>query len=253
MKKVILFSLNLIILTSCKSYFVNQYFKKVGVFDNKIKLEKISNAEKEIMFIGMHHIGKEEFYNDVKIKVDSLLKEDYIFFVEGIGSQFTNKTNLTKEDSVILIDIAYKFRKALGKNLISKSMNSDYINLFKEKGIKIKEKLVKQPSYLEFGLTQKSAINYDLTVEEILEKYEHKYGKITLEACDYETKYYEKSKCSVKADSKIYDEFITLERNNNVITHILNEKKTKIAIIYGKNHFIGIKDSLQKLGYTLKE
>ena len=237
--------------TSCKSYIANEYFKSVGVYDNKIKLEKMTYNNSEIIFFGMHHIGKEEFYDDVKKKTDSLLKEDYIFYIEGISSQFADKTNLTKEDSITLIDLSYKFRKILGKPLVAKNMESDYIKLFKEKGIRIKENLIKQPSYSQFGLSKKNAIITDLTVEKILENYENKYGKVILESCDYETKFHEESTCKIEPDKKIYDEMIMRDRNNSVITHILKEKKSKIAIIYGKAHFIGIKDSLQKLGYKI--
>ncbi|SEQ13756.1 hypothetical protein [Flavobacterium urocaniciphilum] len=251
MKKIIQFLIILTLSVSCKSYLVNQYFKRVGVFDKKLKLEKISNGDKEIVLFGMHHIGKEEFYNDVKLKVDSLLKKDYLFYIEGISSKFAGKTNLTKEDSIALIELSYKFRKVLGSPLVSKNLNSDYLNLFKEKGIKIKENLIKQPTYTEFGLSQKNAINSDLTVEKLLEIYEDKYGKIILEPCDYETKFYDKSTCNTKTDTKIYDELMKTERNNSVISHILKEEKSKIAIIYGKAHFIGIKDSLQKLGYKI--
>jgi hypothetical protein len=249
--KKILITLTIIILTSCKSYIANEYFKSVGVYDNKIKLEKLTYNDSEIIFFGMHHIGKNEFYDDVKKKTDSLLKEDYIFYIEGISSQFADKKNLTKEDSIALIEISYKFRKILGKPLVAKNMESDYIKLFKEKGIKIKENLIKQPSYLQFGLSQKNAIITDLTVEKILENYEKKYGKVVLDSCDYDTKFYEESTCPRKSQKKFFDELIIQDRNNNIISHILKEKKTKIAIIYGKAHFIGIKDSLQKLGYKI--
>lgn len=241
----------LILVSSCKSYLANYYFKKIGVFDKNIKLEKATNNDKEIVFFGMHHIGKEEFYNDVKYKVDSLVQLGYYFYVEGINSQFTGKTNITATDSAILIDLAYKFRKISGSPLISKKLNSDYLTFFKEKGIKIKEKLVKQPKYLELGLTEVNSKNTDLSLEKILENYEKKYGKVVLESCDYETKFHEESTCLVKPDKKIYDEMMMKDRNNSIINNILNEKKSKIAIIYGKAHFIGVKDSLQKLGYKI--
>ncbi len=249
--KKILITLSILLFTSCKSSIANYYFQKIGVFDNKIKLETLTNNNKEIVLFGMHHIGKEEFYNDVKSKVDSLIKKDYFFYVEGINSQFSGKTNLTKEDSILLIDLAYKFRKISGGPFISKKLNSDYLTLFKEKGIKIKENLIKQPKYKEFGLSEINSKNTDLSLEKILENYENKYGKVILESCDYDTEFHNESTCSKKPDKKIYDEMMMRDRNNSVISHILNEKKTKIAIIYGKAHFVEIKDSLQKLGYKI--
>jgi hypothetical protein len=249
--KNISITLSILLLTSCKSFIANYYMKSVGIYDNKIKLEKLSNNNKEIVLFGMHHFGKNEFYNDVKTKVDSLIKKDYFFFVEGVNSQFSGKTNLTKEDSIVLFDLAYKFRKINGKPLISEKLNTDYLSFFKEHGIRIKENLIKQPSYLEFGLSEINSKNTDLSIEKILENYEKKYGKIVLESCDFNTKFYEKSTCSKKPDKKIYDEMMMQDRNNSIISHVLTENKSKIAIIYGKAHFVEIKDSLQKLGYKV--
>jgi len=249
--KKILVSLTFLFLTSCKSFVANYYLKSVGVFDEKLKLEKLTTSNKEIVFFGMHHIGKEEFYNDVKTKIDSLIKKEFFFYLEGINSEFTGKTNLSPKDSLVLIDMALKFRKISGVPLISKKLNSDYLTLFKENGIKIKENLVKQPKYFELGLTEKESKNTDLSLEQILENYEKKYGKVILESCDFDTKFHEETTCKTEPDKKLYDEMMMSDRNNSVITHILKEKKSKIAIIYGKAHFIGIKDSLQKLGYKI--
>jgi hypothetical protein len=250
MKKIFFTFCILLLLTSCKSYFANQYFKNVGVYDNKIKLEKISFQDKEIVFFGMHHIGKQEFYADVKVKVDSLLNEEYFFYTEGITSQFTGKEKLTSQDSIVLIDLAYRFRKISGKPLISKNIDSDYLTYFRENGIKIEEKIIMQPSYNELGLSNKNSINSDLKIEEILNLYEAKNGKIVLTDCDYSTPFFEKSICKENVDKKNYDIFIIDERNNSVISHILNDKRKKIAIIYGKNHFIGIKEELLKNGFV---
>lgn len=248
MKKFTLLFLFLLC-TSCKSFLTNYYLKSIGIYDKSIQLEKIANANQEIIFFGMHHIGKEEFYTDVNTKIDSLQKKGYFFYVEGVKSQIRDIKNPTKEDSVKQIEVAYKFRKINGKPLISKKLNTDYLTYFKENGIKIKEKIIKQPSYLEFGLTEVNSKNTDLSIVQILENYEKKYGKIVLESCDYETKFYEESICLKKTDQRIYDEMLMQDRNNSVITSILNEKRSKLAIIYGKAHFVGIKDSLEKLGY----
>ena len=49
----------------------------------------------------------------------------------------------------------------------------------------------------------------------------------------------------------MFNEFITHYRNGVIINKINQNKNAKIAIVYGKNHFVGIKDSLQKLGYKI--
>jgi hypothetical protein len=252
MIKNILFVTTLIlILTSCKSYLINNYFKSIGVYDAKIKLEKLSSNDKEIVLFGMHHIGKNEFYEDVKSKIDSLKKLDYLFYIEGIKSNFGGKNKLSKQDSIVIIDMAYKFRKISGKPLISKNLETDHLKILKDKGIKVDYNLVQQPSYSELGISPEFYKNTDLKVEELLEMYENKYGKIILESCDYNTKYYENSICKNKLDKNLFTPFFVDERNNSILRHITNENKNKIAIIYGKEHFIGVKDSLQKLGYII--
>lgn len=144
MKKSILFVTILILLfTSCKSYLINNYFKSIGVYDDKIRLEKLTVGDKEIVLFGMHHIGKNEFYEDVKSKIDSLKKQDYLFYTEGIKSNFVGKNKLSKQDSIVIIDIAYKFRKISGKPLISKDLETDHLKILRDKGIKVDYDLIK--------------------------------------------------------------------------------------------------------------
>lgn len=72
-----------------------------------------------------------------------------------------------------------------------------------------------------------------------------------MESCDYNTKFYENSICKNKLGKKRFTPFLVDERNNSILRHIANENKNKIAIIYGKEHFNGVKDSLLKLGYKI--
>jgi hypothetical protein len=249
MKKVFPIILIVLLSISCKSYIVNSYFKLMGVYDTKVKLEKLYFQEKEIIFLKMHHIGKQEFYDDVKAKIDSLKNENYYFFVEGITSQqLTGKKSLTKEDSIVFKDLAYKLRKVTGQPSITKNGDLDKLSEYQNKGIKFKEKLVNQPTYNILGLTSKNSKITDITVEDILKRYEKKYGEIVLNPCDFQTPFYEKTNCTEKVDKQTYQTFIIDERNNIVIDNILKENNNKIAIIFGEGHFIGIKDGLQKSG-----
>jgi hypothetical protein len=249
MKKVFPIILIVLLSISCKSHIVNSYFKLMGVYDTKVKLEKLYFQEKEIIFLKMHHIGKQEFYDDVKAKIDSLKNENYYFFVEGITSQqLIGKKNLTKEDSIVFKDLAYRLRKITGQPLVSKNGDMDRLSEYESRGIKFKEKLVNQPTYINLGLSLNNSKITDITIEDILKRYEKKYGEIVLKPCDFQTPFYEKTVCKDKVNNKIYQEFILDERNNVVIDNILKENNNKIAIIFGEGHFIGIKDGLQKIG-----
>jgi len=107
---------------------------------------------------------------------------------------------------------------------------------------------------MELGLKNNLSENVDATMDELIRAYEIKYGKIILEEYDFRTKlldYYDPNKCKYKINKKMFDEFVVNFRNNIVIKKIKQNKNSKIAIIYGKAHFVGIKDSLQKMGYKI--
>jgi len=238
MKKLLFFTV-LILINGCSSYIVNKSFKQMGVYDDYAKVDKLSNNNKAVVFIPMHHIGTKSFYNDVTKKVDSL---------ENLGFYFyTEKVTQTKNDSIAFL----KLRKLTGVPFTNK--RTDYLALFDsmyDGKIKYKKELIDQPSYKYFGVDSLKSKNVDVTISEIIHYYETKHGEIKLEKCDYETAMNTKSVCKGKSiNKKNVDDVILTFRNKHVIDELQKDKQTKIAIIYGAGHFIGIKEELLKLGY----
>ena len=91
----------------------------------------------------------------------------------------------------------------------------------------------------------------DVTIEDIVVYYENKYSKILLEPCDFETTLFQVSTCEdEKMNKEIRQDVILNYRNQVVIKEIISDPKKKIAIIYGKGHYEGIKEGLIKEGYT---
>lgn len=249
-KTLLLFGLLII---SCKSYIANEYFKSVGVFDNDLKLEKLSNDNNEIVLFGMHHIGTEKFYNNVRKKVDSLTNLNYKIFYEMILTDNIKSNDSIRQKSIDTT-MTLKFRKAFGLSGLSKKGSSNYVEFFKEKGIRIKKELIQQPKLKDLGLANNLSENVDATMDELIKAYEIKYGNIVLEDYDFNTSLfdnYDRNKCKYKINKKVFDEFVLHYRNGIVLNKINQEKDSKIAIIYGKAHFIEIKDSLHKLGYKM--
>lgn len=252
MKNNFLILLIILIFTSCKSYIANSYFENNGIYDEKVKLEHLK-GKNDIVLIPMHHLGLQSFYNDVQNKVDSLVNNNHIVFYEMIMTK-NSKSKDSSQQKLIDTIMVLKFRKAFGLLGMSKNGSSNYKDFFKEKGIKIKKELVPQPKLSALGLTCTSCENVDATMDELIESFEEKYGEIILEEYDLKTPFYEtydKNKCKIKVNKKNFDEFVVHYRNNKIIEQINRNNNKKIAIVYGKNHFIGIKDSLQKLGYKL--
>jgi hypothetical protein len=251
-KSILLILLFASLFTSCKSYFINDFFEREGIYDETSKIEKL-RGENEIIIIPMHHIGTENFYKNVRKKTDSLTNLNYKIFYEMILTD-NIKSNDSIKQQLIDTTMALKFRKAFGLLGLSKKGTTNYVDFFKERGIKIKKNIVAQPSLTELGLKNNLSENVDATMDELIRAYEIKYGAIILENYDFKTKLldkYDPNKCKYKINKKMFDEFIVYYRNSIVIKKINQNKDTKIAIIYGKAHFVGIKDSLQKLGYKI--
>lgn len=253
MKKLLLFlTVTSLVFTSCKSYLMNNFLEREGIYEETPMIEKII-GENEIIIIPMHHIGTENFYTNVRKKIDSLTNLKFKIFYEMI---FTDnmKSNDSSIQEITDTTMIIKFRKAFGLPGISSNGATNYVDFFKEKGIKIKKNLIPQPSLTDLGLKNKLSENVDATMEELIRAYENKYGSIILEEYDLKTKLfddYDRNKCKYKIDKQMFNEFIRHYRNCIVINKINQNKNEKIAIIYGKAHFVEIKDSLQKLGYRI--
>ena len=236
MKKFIPLLFILSIIFSCKSMLYNYALKKIGVYDEKIKLESVNTEDKKIVFFPIHHVGTEKFYTDVQNKTDSLKNLGYYFYYERI--------DVSAKEYLVL----RKWRKIHGIPIPKEGYKESFDSIVK---IKLKKKIVNQPSYTKLGLDSLNSKNVDARLIEVLNYYEKKYGEVKLEPCDFETTIHEKTICendnTIKGNVK-KDVMIDF-RNNIVIKELLKEKKSKIAIIYGKGHLEGLKEELLKYGY----
>ncbi|MGB6092468.1 MAG: hypothetical protein WBF83_01765 [Moheibacter sp.] len=233
---------------------LNGALRSKGVFDKEIKIHKVQNEKKEIIFFPMIHMGTQEFYDDVKIKIDSFKRAGFYFFLEGLGTGELS----TKDDTMKLDTLARKFRKISGKSLsfiasdggVFDTINNEIV--IRNKRYKLKEKLIKQPSFLKLGINETDGRKVDVIFSDMMDEYEKKYGQIELEECDFQTMINEKYDCEYNNSQngkKLWDEIILDYRNHNVANEISKEKHNKIAIIYGSAHVKGILELLIKQGY----
>lgn len=225
-------------ITGCRSFLYNIGLENIGVYDDEIKLKKIQRVDQKVVFFPMVHIGTEARYQDIKIKVDSLKKLNFTFYLESVVADI-------KEDSMLR-----KYRKITGISLNKKGYTDNIDSLFKGK-FKPKKEIISQPSYIELGIDSTSGRVVDRTLSELLQYYEDNYGKILLEDCDFKTSLYETTVCKDKKieDSVVYD-YRTHYRNKKVIQEVLQDTATKIAIIYGGAHVQGIIEELLSNGFS---
>ena len=245
-KKYFLLASLVILIFSCKSYWVDYALDEVGVFDDKVELRKFKNDKRTLVLIPMHHIGTKLFYDDVKHKVDSLQKNNYTIYYELITAD-------EKKDSTKRMLNKRKLRKILGSKLwISRGSHLSFIKEKLGKKVKLKKELINQPSYKDLGVDLKKAKNVDANLSELITYYEQKYGKIELEECDFANLPKEVYECEdpTRDENKI-DEIILTLRNNKVINQLEKDSLDNIAIIYGKGHFKEIEKYLINNNYKI--
>ncbi len=240
MKKIIIaiYVLSFSVL-SCTSFKVNLAFKLVGVYDDDIKLSKVTNEEKQVIFFPMHHLGTAPFYDDVKMKIDSLKKMGYFFYTEEVKGN--TKDSITIRKSIKLTGIPFSKNNA--------GFKAYFDSVYKGR-VKFKKEFLDQPSPNKFGLDESNSKTVDVTLKEMIDYYESKYGEIKLEPCDFEKSFYEKPNCKHKpAEKTVRDDVYIKFRNKHVLSTLLNDSHKKVAIIYGAEHFRGIREELLKQGY----
>jgi hypothetical protein len=217
---------------------MNYALEKKGYYEDKLTIREFTRDSTKIVFFEMAHIGTSLYYEEVKLKIDSLKKQNFYFYLELIKGDESSDS------------IRRKFIKITGIAFQKDGYMGSLDSIFAAKGIKLKKQLISQPKYATQGLTENNSSNADVSLNDLINYYENKYQPIVLEPCDYEVSLYEVPKCPITLKKEIRDDIILNYRNNHVLEKLSDEKRQKIGIIYGKGHLKGIKEGLLKMGYT---
>jgi len=218
--------------------------KKLGVFNKVATPRYITNGDKQIVFIGMHHIGKKEFYQDVKRICDSLYSNDYSIFFEGL-----NKVSYT--DSLRRDSVYKKIRQLTGIHLLAMKKNGGYIdtvnNTLMGKKIKFISKydLINQPRALLPLRDSVRVRNIDASLETALMETERIYGPVILTPYDHNTLPGEEYKYKKKELKTPRSQYYLLGYRNKLIADSVLKGPDKIVLIYGAKHFEGIFENLK--------
>ena len=232
-----------LLLTSCTLIFPKVALKRAGIFDTKSELMIIESKNQRIIFIGMHHFGKKEFYDDVANKIDSLQKLNYTIFYENVGKR-------KETDSLTAIKNFKKLRKLMGFFPIQyiDTTTNKIENKINYKG---KHKLINQPRYPKLGVDSITAVKADIDITELILEFEKKNGDIKLDSCDLKTKLTEKDYKCKKVNKDVFREFKNKYLGNFREAHlaeVINKSnKNKVLVIYGDAHFWGLFKEMKHL------
>lgn len=210
----------------------------IEMYSTSVTVDEISDGEKEVLFVGMHHMGLENFYKNVQKEVVKAKKEGYVLFYEYVD--YTNET-----DTLLL----QKTRKLAGfvpspENYakLTKEFNTDSDD---------SEKLVAQNNVLFLHQVNDKDFNIDLTAKEIINAYEKRYGVIQLSKTDKETPIDESIEETLPQEG--FEAIILNLRNEHLAKAIEKSKYSKILVLYGSAHKEGLLADLKKLNSNWKQ
>ncbi|MDT0293373.1 hypothetical protein ACFQ3R_08070 [Mesonia ostreae] len=233
-KFILLASLLFSTFTSCFEAFHYIAFPKKP---HPKKFQKLSNGKnKEIVIVPMVHLAKPKYYNTSTKIINTLRNDDFTIFYERV-------TYPKNADSLTLDTLRRKMRKLVGSPFGLKLTDTLHRNVY--------------PNFFSSGryLQQSAEIagysysldkNVDLSVVEILDAYKKQFGEIELTECDYKTKFNHRYWCD-KLENKSY--VVEKLREDFIIKNVLKSNAHKIALVYGKLHYKGLKERLINEGF----
>lgn len=225
--KRILTLLFLFCMVSChkKRYFGES--KKL-VFSNKVKLTEVENClGKQILFIGMHHVGTSKFYSRVEEKVDFLRKSGYKVYYEGVRPDTTSK--IYHVSRIVWLRYANIMGSYENIKLQYKDMAAKYKRLETQS-----EALNLNTGYESKLDSNELDINADVSIYDMVYRYEELYGP-----CYYP----EVSKSEMR---KRQDPIILDYRDVVLTNKIKNSIHDKIVIVFGEAHLKGFAKGMQE-------
>lgn len=227
------FLILLIICSSCKTIHV---LNEIETED--VSVVQLTNKEKIVEFIPMHHIGKPGFYDGVKDVIAHYKSEGFIVYYEGAGMN-------TEFDSATTDRYERKFRRMIGVYLDT----TGYAHYFHEHGLF--KKLVDQPRYYKLGISS-SDKNVDVKKFKLVDEYEKRFGVIELRQIDTTLRFSEIYPPALKLPKENVMSVIIDYRNENLANYIQKSDDKKIVVVYGEEHVNGTYKLLKKMDPSWK-
>lgn len=215
-------------------------------YPDNVSLEKIEFINKQIYFLPMFHFGDKTFYEDVKKKIDSLRKKDFIIYYETVK----NPENI---DSLKNDTSKRKFRKLYGKSITSKRFDTISKKLRGKYKYVGKSKIINQPNREDLNIIDTDK-KVDIPMINLISEFEKTYGELKLSNCDFKVDLKEVTYNCKKIDEKLssifHKDFILKLRNEFVAQKVIMSKDDKILIVYGASHLNEIKRIIENKNTT---
>lgn len=216
---IVLFSICLVCV-SCRSIVL-----RIAFSQKQVHFEHYKSGNRDLVFVDAIHVGRPEFFADVKFTIDSLKKEGYTVVYEE------NRAIISSWEDTIKMDLyKRKLRRVTGAYI------GDYSDIKKNKSLRIpKVKGLIAQTVENTGIDRAKDVWGDYTLYENIDRYEKEKGEIVLTECDWATGPNEKYKCARIDKANANFIFQTL-RNKRLLQVVDSINKDKVAIFYGAAH-----------------
>lgn len=191
------------------------------------KLHELKAWDKEILFLPMHHMGKPEFYDNVKEIIKNKKEDGFRVYYELVSTDFTDDDSLRNE-------IRRKARKIKGfSGTYKDNASGSYFS-----------KYIQQPSYPDLGVDS-TDIWADVNYLQLITYWENVNSKIILDSTDMNTPFNEKLDRGAFYTKDEFNNVFIDYRNKHLINIIKNNSDKKILILYGKGHLKNFRKQLK--------
>ena len=221
--------------TSCQSILLKIITANKSIANNT-KVLYNDKTDQKIVFFPMVHVGQKDYYESAKKIIDTLRQNDYSFYYENIAIHPDAKLDSNE------IEIYHKkTRKILGYHPSLDSTNQSLPKILRKNNLMVQD-------YRFMGLKKGDHL-LDLPKNQIIDSIEANYNEIKLTKCDLETPLNEDYNCE---SLRKYKWALTHEfRDQYIGERILEIKKNKIALIYGRMHWFFIYADLRDAGFEI--
>jgi hypothetical protein len=241
MKLIYLSLITALLLASCKTIKV---LKKMNAEEANFETWK-NSEDKTVIFLPMVHAGKTEFYENVKRIIAEQKQLGYVVFYEGLKKNGGSEISLDPEtrhrysmfaamhsyDSTSIDNLVYllKFKRMVG--IIPDS--TTYAAMLKNNSLT--KHAVFQPRPNAMGISG-SDQNIDVSLVELVNEYEKKFGTITLEQIEFAIPLKDPLPRFRRLKRSQANELILDHRNKKLSDSIMESPHHKIIVIYGMGH-----------------
>ncbi len=233
LKLVLIFSI-LIILSGCG---LVKALRSMNVKD--VKPQYFTFKNRSVIFTPLTHFGQKEFYEKLKDSIVHWKNNDYVIFYEGIK----HKALDMGVDSITADMTMRKWRKITGGVGASREDYAELSDVFKNR--------IVQPENEELGIDS-TDISADITLIDLVGKFENSYGTVSLDSCDYSTHLDSAYTCSKKQKGKL-NPIILDYRNMHLVDQVVKSEHNHIVVLYGGRHIKGMKKLLRDEENTTRE